>query len=159
MEIKIDLDMNKIDYDAINKQLQEKIAALDLKEMYDIENRVINNISGLVHDEVTYAYNAYLDRYFGSDNTTSSKGRELVESMSKAEIESKTKHIIEKFFTETYSEDVLNQVMMKMMPNIITSIIYQRVESELYNSGYDYYNRTRDMVVEEIDSALNRLRY
>lgn len=32
MEIKIDLDLNKIDYDAINKQIVEKITEMDLAE-------------------------------------------------------------------------------------------------------------------------------
>ena len=34
MKLEIELDLNKIDYDAINKQIAEKVAELNIKEEY-----------------------------------------------------------------------------------------------------------------------------
>lgn len=35
MKLEIELDLNKIDYDAINKQIAEKVAELNVKEEYE----------------------------------------------------------------------------------------------------------------------------
>lgn len=63
MKLEIELDLNKIDYDAINKQIAEKIAALDIKEIYDVESKINSKITNLIKQEVDESYNSYLERY------------------------------------------------------------------------------------------------
>ena len=45
MKLKIELDLNKIDYDAINKQIAEKVAELNIKETYEIESKIDKKIN------------------------------------------------------------------------------------------------------------------
>ena len=40
MQLTIDLDLNKIDYDSINKQIMDKISAMNVADMYQISNRI-----------------------------------------------------------------------------------------------------------------------
>ena len=157
MEIKIDLDMNQIDYDAINKQIQEKIAALDIKDMYNVESKIDSKISNLVKDEVNVSYNKYIQKSFWDDGTTDD-GRKLVENMIKAEITKLANQVIDNIFTE-YNEEALRETMLKIMPDVFSSILFQRMESALFSKEYDYYNNMQNMVRSQIDSTISRMRY
>lgn len=153
MKLEIELDLNKIDYDAINKQIAEKVAALDIKEMYGIESKIDNKISNLVKEEVDCSYNQYIDRYW---RNATSKGRELIESMSKAEIENRTKQVIEEIFANDYNEDTMREVMLKIIPDVFSSILFKRMESALFTKEYNYYDQIQNMVRSQIDNALRR---
>lgn len=156
MKLEIELDLNKIDYDSINKQIAEKVAALDIKEMYDVESRIDSKISNFIEKEVALSYNAYIDRYW---RDATSKGRDLIESMSKAEIENRTKQAIEEIFANDYNEDTMREVMLKMIPDVFASILFKRMESALFTKEYNYYDQIQNMVRSQIDSAINRMRY
>lgn len=156
MKLEIELDLNKIDYDAINKQIVEKVAALDVKDMYDIESKIDNKISNLVKEEVDCSYNAYIDRYW---RDATSKGRDLIESMSKAEIENHTKQVIEEIFANDYNEDAMREIMLKMIPDIFASILFQRMESALFTKEWDYYDRIQNMTRSLIDDKIHRMSY
>lgn len=157
MEIKIDLDMNQIDYDAINKQIQEKIAALDIKDMYNVETRIDNKISNLIDNEVDITYNKYIKKSFWDDGTTDN-GRKLIENIIKTEIEKCANKVIYNIFTE-YNEEALRETMLKIMPDVFSSILFQRMESALFSKEYDYYNNIQNMVRSQIDSTISRMRY
>ena len=156
MKLEIELDLNKIDYDAINKQIAEKIAALDIKEIYDIESKINSKITNLIKQEVDESYNSYLERYWSG---TTSEGRNLIQSMTKAEIENRTKNILEEIFTNEYNEDVIRETMLKVIPDVFASILFERMESALFTKEYNYYNQVHNIVKGEIESAIHRMRY
>ena len=56
MKLEIDLDLNQIDYKAINKQIQDKIAAMDLKKEYAISEKVNYQIREKTKEEVDYYF-------------------------------------------------------------------------------------------------------
>ena len=160
MKLEIELDLNKIDYDSINKQIAEKIAELNVKEEYDIESKINNKITNMINEQVEYSYNSYIDNYWKSPTA---EGKKLIESMSKTEIESRTQRVIEEFFINEYSEDTMREVMLKIIPDIFASILFKRMESALFNSEYKYYDQIHNMVRGEIDCAIrdaaNRMGY
>ena len=157
MKLEIELDLNKIDYDAINRQISEKIADLNIKEEYDIESKIDRSISCHVKDEVDCSYNKYLEKYFFGDGT-SAEGRNLIQSMTKEEIEKRTKQIIEDVFTNDYNEETLRELMLKFLPDVFASILFRRMESALFNKENDYYNQMYNMVRGQIDSTINSMR-
>lgn len=156
MKLEIELDLNKIDYDAINKQIAEKVAELDIKDMYDVESKINNKITSLVNKEVDDSYNSYLDRYWSG---TTSDGRNLIETMTQTEIENHTRKIIEEIFANDYNEDAMREVMLKMIPDIFASILFKRMESALFTKEWDYYDRIQNMVRSQIDCKINSMRY
>lgn len=83
MKLEIELDLDKIDYDAINKQIAEKVAALNLKEEYDIESKINNKITSMVNKEVEQSYNSYICDYW---KHPTSEGKALIKSMSKQKL-------------------------------------------------------------------------
>ena len=160
MEIKIDLDMNKIDYDVINKQIKEKIAALDIKDMYNIESKIDNTISDYVKSEVNCSYNKYLDGYFWGRNSETSEGKKLIENISKEEIEKRTKKVIDDVFEKDYNEETLRELMIKFLPDVFATLLFKKMETALFNKEHDYRNETYNMVRSVISAEFNnRMRY
>lgn len=158
MKLEIELDLNKIDYDSINKQIAEKVAALDIKEMYDVESRINNKIADLIKDNINMSYNKYIKKSFWDDGTTDD-GKKLIEGMIKAEIESRTNQVIEKIFADDYNEDTMREVMLKMIPDIFSYALFARIDKALSYRESSYYNDVFNMVRGEIDSKINRMRY
>lgn len=153
MEIKIDLDMNKIDYDAINKQIQEKIAALDIKDMYNVETRIDNKISNLIDNEVDIAYNKYIKKSFWDDGTTDN-GIKLIEDIIKTEIEKCANKVIEEI-----GEEQLREIMFEYLPDVFATLLFEKMRSALFSSEHNYRSETYNMVRSQIDSAFGRMRY
>lgn len=153
MKLEIELDLNKIDYDEINKQIVEKIAALDIEETYDIKSKIESSISNYVNNSIDLAYNEYIDSYW-KDKTK--EGKNLVESISKAEIERRTRQVIEDIFANDYSEDVLREAMLKIIPDVFTAVIFKRMESTLYNKEYNYQQEIHHMIRGEVSSMIGR---
>ena len=156
MKLEIELDLNKLDYDAINKQIAEKIEALDIKEEYDIEQKINNKITNMINDKVEYSYNSYIDNYWKSPTA---EGKKLIESITKTEIENRTKQVIEEVFANEYSEEKIKEVMLKLIPDVFASIMFSRMESALFSQEHNYYNQIYNMVRGEIDSKINMMRY
>ena len=52
MKLEIELDLNKIDYDAINKQIQNKIKEMDLNTVYSINSKINNTVRVEVESEI-----------------------------------------------------------------------------------------------------------
>lgn len=153
MEIKIDLDMNQIDYDAINKQIQEKISALDIKDMYNVETKINSKISNLIEDEVDITYNKYIKKSFWDDGTTDN-GRKLIEDIIKTEIEKCANKVIEEI-----GEEKLRELMFEFLPDVFSTLLFEKMRSALFSSEHNYRNETYNMVRSQIDSAFGRMRY
>ena len=151
MKLEIELDLNKIDYDAINNQIAEKVAELNIKEEYDIESKINNKITSVVNKEVDDSYNSYIENYW---SCPTSEGKKLIESISKSEIENRTKKVMEEIFTNEYNEETLKEVMLKIIPDVFTSILFSRMESALFNKEHNYYNQIYNMVRNEIGSRI-----
>lgn len=156
MKLEIELDINKIDYDAINKQIAEKVATLNIKDEYDIESKIDRKISNLVSDEVDNHYNRYLDGYWSG---VPSEGKKLIESMTKDEIERRTKLALEKVFDDEYSADKIREVALKVIPDVFGAVLFKKMENNLFSAEYSYYDRTHRMVMSEIANAINQVKY
>ena len=158
MKLEIELDLNKIDYDTINKQIAEKVAALDIKDMYDVESRINNKIAYLIEDNINMSYNKYIKKSFWDDGTTD-EGRKLIEGMIKTEIENRTNEVIEKIFSNDYNEDTLREVMLKMIPDVFAYTLFDKLDTALCRKSGSYYSSIHNLVRDEIDAKINRMRY
>lgn len=160
MKLEIELDLNKIDYDQINKQIAEKVEALNLVEVYDIESRIDNKVNSIVHDKVNNTYNSYIHDYWESPTPD---GKNLVESITKTEIENRIRKVMEEVFKENYSEDTLRNIMIKILPDVLASILFGRMESALFTKEFNYQDQIHKMVKNEIEysisKAANNIRY
>lgn len=154
MEIKIDLDMNQIDYDAINKQIQEKVAALNIKDMYNFETRIENKISEYIREEIDSSYNIYLRKYWAGE--ISSDGKNLIQDITSKQITEKTEKILEEIFTEEYTEEFLKELMYKIIPEVFYALLFKKLDYALFTdkqrNDNDMYSRIRSMIAHEFST-------
>lgn len=149
MKLEIELDLNNIDYDAINKQIAEKVAAINIKETYEIDQKIDHEINAIVKKEVDAGYNKYLDRYWADSST--SEGRGLIQKLSREEIERRTKEAIDTIFTNEFDESAMREIMVKMIPLVFTDILFNKLENSLVTANYQYRDITRNMIMQEVE--------
>ena len=157
MKLEIELDLNKIDYDAINQQIVEKIAAVDIKDLYAIESRIDNKVCHLVNEAVEDAYGDYISKYWGRDYATDN-GKRFINDVIKNEIKSRSEKIIEDIFANEYSEEVIREVALKMIPNVFAYVLFERFKDSLCMSDINYQEMVHYMITDEIESKINNMR-
>lgn len=153
MKLEIELDLNKIDYDVINKQIAEKVAALNIKETYEIESKIDKKINNYITDEVDRCYNSYLEKYWGEPSSIGSK---MVDSMTKTELETRVTKVLDDIFTNTYNDDTLKEIMVKILPDVFTAILFNKLESSLLTQNYNYQEMMRTIIRNDIEDRLSR---
>ena len=158
MKLEIELDLDKIDYDAINKQIIEKVAAVDIKDVYDIESKINSKIHNLVYAAVEDAYSEYLSRYWGGNRATK-EGKQFINDVITNEIKSRTEKVVEDVFANEYSEEVIREVTLKMIPNVFAYVLFERFKDSLHMSDINYQEMVHHMIKDEIESKINDMRY
>ena len=158
MKLEIELDLNKIDYVAINKQIADKIAELNIKETHElrIETRIEDAINREVSKLVDSGFNTYIANRHGWNGPITQYGKNLIDDISRTEIETRAKSMMDEFFTEERVNE-LREIMMKMIPNVFAHIMFSRLESSLYNTDYDYRNKMMSIMRSEIEHRINNM--
>ena len=156
MKLEIELDLDNVDYDAINRQIVEKISALDIKDMYELDRKIDNRIYLLVSHAVEDAYTDYLSRYWGGTCVTN-EGKKFINKVIENEIKARSKQVIEDIFSDGYNEEVLRDIVIKMLPNALTYVLFERLRTDVRVSEIDYQQMVHSMIKSEIDSMINNL--
>lgn len=150
MKLEIELDLNKIDYDAINKQIQDKIADLNIQETYDIKSKIDNRIEKLIDEDIV-GTNSYIERNYWTSDSLTEKGKRFVEDM----IKDKLTQIVNKTFTNEV-EEAIKETIVEMIPDVLTSALFQRMSSAFYSFENTYDNKVRSMINNSIEQRLLR---
>lgn len=148
MKLEIDLDLNKIDYDSINKQIAEKVAQVNIKEMYDIDHKIEAKLDSVVREEVDNCYNGYLERYWSEP---SKMGIDMINNKINEEVCKRINDVIDNLFTDKYHDDKLREILIEILPSAMTSVIFSRLEHCMYKSVSDY----QQMMMSNIQSMIN----
>lgn len=146
MKLEIELDLNKIDYEAINQQIQSKIADMDLETSYGISSKIDHQIKEGVQKEV----NSYFRNGAWSGLSNDSK-REIKDEISKNIKELISPHI-ENIFSQIPQEE-LNAIISDLTPKILFIMLhdYMRVcVSSFYTSMHDEIVQTCDDRIRSI---------
>ena len=144
MEIKIDLDMNQIDYDAINKQVQEKIA-----ESYRIGSKIEYEVRKQVEQEVV--------RYFRNGawgGLNNDSRREIQDEISKNIRELIAPHVAN-IFNQIPKEE-LDSIISDLLPKVLIELLTSSIRDTLTNYYYSSENRMMQYCEDRINEVLRR---
>ena len=129
MKLEIELDLNKIDYDAINKQIQEKINDMDLNKMYQIDSE----ISDTINKRVNIIVKEYLCRNrWVSDGELNSNAVQLVREEVRCKIQETVNPFINDIF-EKLPQDELNKIIVDLIPIILVNMLEEHVRLGISN--------------------------
>lgn len=129
------------------------MAALDIKDVYDIESKISSKISTLIREEVDNCYNEYLDKYW---DTPTSQGECLIKSITETEITKRTQKIIDEIFATDYNEKVLKELMIRFLPDIFVAILTTKLQSALSTADTNYHSTLFANIRSEIEYAINK---
>jgi hypothetical protein len=148
MKLEIELDLNKIDYDAINRQILEKIDSMDLRKEYSIESKIKDTINENVNNAVA------------NHIKTSIWGGLTIESKMAVEEEfrSKIRDIIKPYIDEIFNKlpaDELNKLISDLIPKVIMDQLISNVSSSLYSFQETSRITTNSICEERIRNMLH----
>lgn len=149
MRLEIELDMSKIDYEAINKQVQDKIAAMDLEKSYQISSRIRSQIEKRTEETV----NRYLQEGSWSGLNSDSK-REIKDEISK-NIQELIKPHVEGIFHQIPQEE-LNAIISELLPQVLMDMIVKHMQTMVSNFYYSTEANLASMCDAKIRDALSR---
>lgn len=153
MELKIDIDMNKIDYDAINNEILKKIKELDLPNTYNIDYK----IREVINESVKKNADDYIGTTWGGNLDYNSKNN--INQLAKDIIRERLSIEINKLFDEMTGEELnemirnaVSSTLINMITNSFTSSI-----SNIINASYiQNENRTKDLIHQTLHEVMGR---
>lgn len=149
MEIRIDLDMNRIDYEAINKQIQEKIEDMNLRDAYRIDSKIREKIDEEVEREVrTHLRSGYW-------SGLNSQSKDDIRAEIYKNISELIKPHVENIFNEIPQEE-LTSIISDLLPKVLIDILTSNMKHLLDSSYYELEARTMQICEERIQSVLMR---
>ena len=159
MKLEIELDMGKIDYDAINAQILEKVKELDITKTYDVANKIEGKVNALIRDEVYLTYDPYITNTW---KYPSEVGRALVETVTKELINEKVNIIVNEII-EGITEEAIKEMIVKLMPEMFVNTMISYLTGAIETSSYKMMNEMRDRAIIEahnvFNSRISSLRY
>lgn len=150
MKLEIELDLNQIDYEAINKQIQDKIEAMDLTKEYQINNK----IESYVREEVNAKVNRYLTSGTWGGYLNDQSKREINDEIQKNIRELIQPHI-ENIFNQIPQEE-LNKIIYNLLPNILVNLLISRMGSMIDTYQLNGMQSIYDICNSQINSIFNR---
>lgn len=149
MEIKIDLDMNQIDYDAINTQIQQKIADMDLEQSYQISAKIHRSIREQVENEV----NDYLK--YGTWGGLNDKSELEIRDEIHSNIKKLIRPHVDNIFNQIPQEE-LHNIISNLIPKVLMDLLISDMKSILTNYYYSAEENTMRICEERIQNMLRR---
>ena len=130
MEIKIDIDMNKIDYESITKEIREKIsqASVDdiFKRYYTTEDDIRQYIENILRDGS--------ERYIVNRGwCDSNEAKKYISNEAHQIIEKMIEPVCEEMINQMSKEDMQN-LIVEIFPSVFCDILYKKIEHTIYGA-------------------------
>lgn len=150
MKLEIELDLNKIDYDAINKQIQEKIEAMDLEKTYQINYKISNKIN----EEVEKIVGTQLrrSRWSGELNDDS---KQWIHNEIRGKIQELVNPCVTNIF-DKLSQDELDEIITELIPKVLVDLLSERTKSALMSYYYESSETITRIAEDRIRCMLGR---
>ena len=146
MKLEIDLDLQKIDYDAINKQIQDKVAALNLEDVYQFDSKIKSKID----EEVKVKVGKYFSDYYWID--LNDKSKEQIRKIITDKIKEITNPHIEELLNQISKEE-LEDIIIQILPMVLTD----QVASLMKNALSNFYWSTTSSVVQQTENRIRNM--
>ena len=144
MKLEIELDLNRIDYDAINKQIHEKIDNMDLHTVYKIDSK----INYMIEDKIKELVGDHLTTHRWS-NVLNDTTKDRVSNELRCEIHKTIDPVVDEIFKQIPTED-LSKMIIDLMPKVLMDLLYSYVSGAMNKSFYV----TKDTILKEADSRV-----
>lgn len=150
MKLEIELDLDKIDYDSINQQIQQKIADLNLTEVYRIDSRIRKEIDEQVTDIVNR--NMY-SNYWGG--TIDDKMKTAITAEFKELLRETIAPVVKESFDKIPNEEVL-KMFIEAFPIIYMNEMRDMIQNNYYTEKANSETLVANMITNRLQSYFHR---
>ena len=156
MEIKIDIDMDKIDYDAINEEILKKVKEMDISEKYQIDDKIRSRVNEVVNTDAR----DYIERNWGYNtgiadgDKLSNRARDNITELAKNEIKERITIVINDLFDKIPKEE-LDKMIAGLIPQIIVSMIVDNLKDLISKYYYGAMANMNQIAEEKLREILN----
>lgn len=127
MEIKIDIDMDKINYNAINEKLLEKINDGFIEEAMRRFYLKDDEIKDLIQNKVLSAANEYIDRGYYYTSAPSRYAKEIAIKVLTDRLNKEIDSILDEI-----GKDTLRKTIVDAVPSAVLNALCKRIDQNLY---------------------------
>lgn len=150
MKVEIDIDMGKIDYDAINEQIREKLEDLNPTDIFNRYYKTDSDISAYIENYLEQGSNQYIVNKGWWSNSSEAKNK--IEQIAKSIITVKVQEVCDGILA-TMSEKELQELVYKILPNVFVNTMYEKILSALYNHDMQLHADLNLMSRDIVDEA------
>ena len=150
MKLEIDLDLNKIDYDSINKQIKQKIKDLDITNVYTIDDRIKNELD----TQISQAIRDNMYRNYWSnelDDKTTENIQDELRILIKEAITPSVNNVFNKI-----SEKEIEKMILDILPKALVALIIDNLKGLFYSFQNDQISLMESVIESHINNRLNR---
>lgn len=149
MEIKIDIDMKKIDYESINNQIKEKLSQVSVddifKRYYTTEEDIRRHIGDILRDgSEHYIVNRGWCESNEVEKYISNEAHKIITKM--------IEPVCEEMVNQMSKEDVQN-LIVDIFPSIFCDILYKKISHTIYGADGKERMDTQNVMRSIIDQA------
>lgn len=127
MKVEIDIDLDRIDYDSINKQIVERVKTMTPSEIFSHYYRTDADAKEYVDYLLRKYSEDYLVNLYGSTNRTA---EEEIGKIAKDLITEKVKKVCDDFLS-TISDEEMQKLVNDIFPNLFVQAMYDRISTML----------------------------
>ena len=146
MRVEVDIDLNNIDYEAINEQIKKKLDETDLDRIY----RINSYCEDYVEEEVKNRVNKYLTdgySYSGLSDSVKNDIKTQVTSIIRETVKEKMNKVFEQMGDEEF-----DKMIADILPGIIVDLIYDLIKGHISDSKYS----VRTSIINEVQYKINQ---
>lgn len=125
MKVEIDIDMSKIDYDSINKQIKEKLENMTPEDIFRKYYYTDEDISKYISDKLDRESKNYMvSQGWFSDSEAKSR----ITNMTTDIVKEKLIPIVEEYFKD---EEEISKLVNELFPKIFVNVLYDKAVNSI----------------------------
>ena len=126
MKVEIDIDMSKIDYDSINKQIKEKLENMTPEDIFKKYYYTDEDIREYISNKLDESSKDYMVKqgWF-----TNSEAQSKITKMTTDIVKEKLTPIVEEYFK---NEEEISKLVNELFPKIFVNVLYDKAVDSIF---------------------------
>lgn len=127
MKVEIDIDMSKIDYDSINKQIKEKLKNMTPEDIFKKYYYTDEDIREYISDKLDESSKDYMVNQGWLNSSYEAKSK--ITKMTTDIVKEKLTPIVEEYFKD---EKEISKLVNELFPKIFVNVLYDKAINSIY---------------------------
>lgn len=127
MKVEIDIDMSKIDYDSINKQIKEKLDNMTSEDIFKRYYYTDEDIAKYISNKLDESSKDYMVNQGWLNNSYEAKSK--ITEMTTNIVKEKLIPIVEEYFED---EEEISKLVNELFPKIFVNVLYNKISNSIF---------------------------